>query len=106
MDRLRLPRRADPVRVAVDQLAVWDCRYVRLPEGRLLLLQVGVGEGADAAPVSALELGRADRQRGVGVGLFESGRSGAVPQRQEPGAAEDAGAGASGVEGEIRAGLD
>ena len=42
--------------MAVDQLAVRDRGHVRVSEGHLLLLQGVVEEGAEPAPVSALEL--------------------------------------------------
>ncbi len=38
LDRLRLPRRADAVRLAVHQLALRHPRHLRLPQGPLLLL--------------------------------------------------------------------
>ena len=61
LDGLRLSRRADAVRLALDQLAVRHRGHVRFPEGLLLLLQGVVGQGAVAASVSALELGRAGK---------------------------------------------
>ena len=56
VDRVRLSRRTYSIWMAIDQLAVRHCGYVRISEGLLLLLQGVVGQGADAAPVSALEL--------------------------------------------------
>ena len=60
LDRLRLSRRADALRLAVHQLPVRHRRHVRLPEGQLLLLQGVVGPGAGPASLPALELGRAN----------------------------------------------
>ena len=63
LDRLRLSRRADAVRLAVHQLALRHHRHVRLPEGPLLLLPGVVERQTRAAPLAALEL---ERQRGTG----------------------------------------
>jgi hypothetical protein len=71
LDRLRLPRRADALWVAVHQLALRHPGHVRLSQGQLLLLPGMVGFEARAAPVPALEL---ERQRGPG-----KSRSGATP---------------------------
>ena len=71
------------------------------PEGQLLLLQGVVGQGAVAAPVSALELRGPGRRRDSGVGLHEPGRGGAVCERQEPGQPEGSASGPRGVEGEV-----
>jgi beta-galactosidase len=45
LDRLRLSRRANTLRLALDQLAVRHRRHVRLSQGHLLLLQSLVGQG-------------------------------------------------------------
>src|SRR5579871_3538610 len=104
LDRFRLSRRADALRMAVDQFAVRHRRYVRFPKGQFLLLQSLVGIGAGAASVPALELGATRRRADFSVGPFEPGFGRAFPERQEPGIAESAAAYASGVEGEVRAG--
>jgi len=62
LDRLRLPRRADAVWLAVHQLALRHPGHVRFSEGQLLLLPGVVGFETRAAPVSALELERKEGQ--------------------------------------------
>src|SRR5579884_3427182 len=59
LDRLRLSRRADALRLALHQLPLRDHGYLRLPQGQLLLLPGLVERAAGAALVSALELGGA-----------------------------------------------
>src|ERR1035441_2586681 len=104
LDRLRLPWRTDTLQVALYQFAVRHCRYVRVPEGLLLLLQGVVAPEALAAPVPALELGRAGWSGSSRVGLLQPGRGGTTPRRQEPRQPEGSAARPPRVEGEIRAG--
>src|SRR4051794_40815927 len=89
LDWFRLSRGADSLRMALDQLAVWHRRYVRLPQGEFLLLQSLVGIGPGAAPISPLELGSAQWRADFRVGALECGFGGGLSQRKEPGIEED-----------------
>ena len=83
VDRLRLPRRAHAVQLAVHQLALRHHRHVRLPEGHLLLLPGVVERQTGAAPVPALELAGKEGQD-VEVWCFTNARSRrALRQRHE-----------------------
>jgi hypothetical protein len=59
VDRHRLPRRGA---LAVQVVALRRHRYLRLCQGRLLLLQEHLDQDSRAAPLSALELGRKRRR--------------------------------------------
>src|ERR1700676_3166441 len=83
LDRLRLSRRAHALRLAFRQFAIWHCRYVRLSQGQLLLLQSVVGLGAGVASVSPLELGAARRRIDFSMGPLEPRFGGAHIERQE-----------------------
>ncbi len=88
LDRLRLPGRAQPLRLALHQLALWHFGHLRVPQGQFLLLPGVVDEAAGAAPVSPLELGRQGGAGDSGVVPHQPGGGRAVSQRPEPGAAK------------------
>ena len=58
VDRLRLHRRADAVRLAEPQFVVRHRRSVRFPEGPVLPVPEPVAPRADGPPAAALELAR------------------------------------------------
>ena len=82
---------------------LWRYRHLRVPQGHLLLLPVLVDQQAGAARLPALELAGSRRAGNRGLGAFESGPGGAVPQRPEPGREGHAEGPASGLEREVRA---
>ena len=61
LDRLRLSRRAHPLRLALHQLAVRHRRHVRLPQGQLLLLQSLVGRKSRCCICSPIGIGSSVR---------------------------------------------
>ncbi len=101
--RVRLPRRALALRVAQHQLAVRHHRYLRISQGQLLLFPVVVDREAGAAPVPALELAGPGGPGDRGLGVFEPGSRGVVPQRAEPRREGHEEGLAPGVEREVRA---
>ena len=60
VDRNRLPRRGS---MAVQVVALRGDRQLRISQGRLLLLQEPLDQGARPAPFAALELGRERKAR-------------------------------------------
>jgi len=66
-DRFRLPRRTDPLRLAVHQLAFGIYDTCGFPKDQLLVLPVVVGRPAGVAPAAPLELaGKEARRRMCG----------------------------------------
>ena len=63
LDGVRLPRRANALRMALHQLALRTAGHVRLPQGQLLLSPGLVERQAGAVPVAALELARREGQQ-------------------------------------------
>ena len=82
--RLRLPRRTDPVQVALCRLPFWRDGLVRISKGQLLLLQIVVGHGTRAAPSRALELGRTRRRIDRCPRLFQLRRSRIAFESSQP----------------------
>src|SRR5947209_7355224 len=104
LDWLRLPRRADPLWLALHQLTIRHCRYLRISQGQFLLLQGMVGIRAGVAPISALELGAAQWRADFRVGALESRFRGNISQWQKPGLEEGRATNAPGVESSVRTG--
>ena len=88
VDRLRLSRRADAVRLAVHQLALRHHGHLRLPEGQLLLLPGVVERPGQCCTCSRTGTGRARRDRRSTSGCHSNlDRVELLPQRRQRGRA-------------------
>ena len=87
LDGIRLSRRTHALRLALDQLPVRHRRYLRISQGQFLLLQGVVGQGAVAAPVSALELGGQGRRARFASGCTRISMKSSFSERQKSRAA-------------------